>query len=221
MRFAAHISGDPVFIESCSRDIHTANACILFPDGAELIRSDPKGKGARFRDIAKTCGFAVAYGAEAAKIFATLRSKGFDVSMDDVETMLDNLKSSYRVFYGWANGQVEFTRKHGFLRIPFSNRIRWVGHFAKPNLAFNTPIQGGVAGVMNKRLLLLEKRKTRGAKLIKYHYDAAIYETPVGECADMNRIIKEVWAEPIRVESNGISFVQPIDFKIGDRDSDF
>jgi hypothetical protein len=74
---------------------------------------------------------------------------------------------------------------------------------------------------MNKRLLLLEKRKTRNAKLIKYHYDAAIYETPVVECADMNRIIKEVWEEPVVVESNGLSFVQAIDQKEGDRDSDF
>jgi uracil-DNA glycosylase family 4 len=221
MGVAAHISNDPVFIASCAKDIHTENACILFPDGAEMIRSDPKGKGFKFRQIAKVCGFAVCYLAEAAKIFGTLRSNGFDVGLDEVETMLDNLKTAYRVYYRYVEENVMLCRQRGYIRIPFSNRIRWVGYFPKPNVVANTPVQGGVAGEMNRRLLLLEKRKTRGAKLVVYHYDAAIYETPSRECADMERVIKEMWQEPIVVPHNGASWVQKIDLKRGDRLSDF
>lgn len=137
MRMAAHLSGDPVFIESCSKDIHTENACILFPDGAEMIRSDPKGKGAKFREMAKSCGFAVCYGAEADKIFATLRSKGFDVDLPEVETMLRHLQSSYRVYYSYVEHNLELCRRQGYIRTPFHGRIRWLGRYPKPTTIAN------------------------------------------------------------------------------------
>jgi uracil-DNA glycosylase family 4 len=221
MNFASHISGDQVFIASCAKDIHTENACILFPDGAEMIRADPKGKGFKFRQIAKICGFAVCYLAEVVTIYNTLRRSGFDVSLDDCETMLDNLKTSYRAYYRYVEENIELCRRRGYLRLPFSGRVRWFGYYPKPNPIANTPVQGGVADVMNERLLLLEKRKTRNAKLLVYHYDAAIYEVRNRECADMERIVRDVWAEPIVVPHNGISFVQKIDQKQGDRLSDF
>jgi uracil-DNA glycosylase family 4 len=221
MRFAAHISNDPIFIASCAKDIHTENACILFPDGAEMIRADPKGKGAKFRQMAKTCGFAVAYLAEASTIYTNLVSLGFDVDMADVEMMLDNLRTSYRAYYSFVAENVRKCQKLGYMRLPFSGRIRYFGFFPKPAEISNTPVQGGVADVMNVRLLELEKRKTKGARLLIYHYDSAIYETPDAECADMERIVKDMWAEPIVVPHNGVSFVQPIEQKCGERLSDF
>ena len=221
MRLAAYLSGDENFIKACSKDIHTENACVLFPDGADMIRSDPKGRGKKFREIAKSCGFAVSYLAEAPKIFSTLHAKGFDVSMDDVEAMLDNLQSGYRTYYKYVEKNVELCHKRGFLRTAFLGRKRWMGKFAKPTQIANFPIQSGVADIVNERLLLLDQRRTKNAKLVIYHYDAAIYETPISECADMTRIIREVWAEPIVVPHNGLRFVLPIDQKEGDRLSDF
>jgi uracil-DNA glycosylase family 4 len=221
MRFAAHISADPVFMKACDGDIHMGNACALWPDLADRLRAEPKGFGFKFRQMAKQCGFAVTYVAEAPKLFATLHNKGFDVGMEEVEAMLDSLHTSYRVYFQYVDEQLALAQKRGWLRIPFSNRIRYVGHFPKIGVIANSPVQGGVAGVMNKRLLLLEKRKTKHAKLIYYWYDAAIFDTPKDECADMERIIKEVWAEPIAVPHNGVSFVQPIEFKLGERLSDF
>jgi uracil-DNA glycosylase family 4 len=221
MRFAAHISNDPVFIASCKGDIHLENACILFPDAADKIRADPKGFGFDLRQIAKSMGFAVAYLAEAPTVFNRMHGEGYDVAMDEVEAMLDNLHTSYRVYYKYCEDQWRLACTRGWMRIPFSNRIRYVGHFPKINLTANTPVQGGVAGVMNKRLLLLENRKTKNAKLIYYWYDAAIFDTPTDECATMESIVKETWEEPIAVPHNGISFVQPIELKRGERLSDF
>jgi uracil-DNA glycosylase family 4 len=221
MRLAAYLSDDENFIASCAKDIHTENACVLFPDGADLIRSDPQGRGKKFREIAKSCGFAVSYLAEAPKIFATLRGKGFDVSMDDVETMLDNLRSSYRRYYAYVEGNVEFCRKHGFLRTPFAGRIRWLGYFPRPTQVANFPIQSGVADIVNRRLLEMEKRRTKNARLVVYHYDAAIYETPAAEVETMKGLIKELWEEPVVVPTNGRSFVLPIELKDGSRLSDF
>lgn len=221
MQFAAHISGDPEFIKACAGDIHLGNACALWPDIADQLREDPKGFGFKFRQMAKQCGFAVTYVAEAPKLFGTLHSKGFNVDMDEVEAMLDSLHTSYRAYFRYVEEQLKLAQQRGWLRIPFSNRIRWVGKFPKIGVVANSPIQGGVAAIMNKRLLELEKRRTPNAKLIYYWYDAAIYDTPRDECADMERIIEEVWAEPIVVPHNGISFVQPIELKRGSRLSDF
>lgn len=221
LRFAAHIANDPAFIASCKGDIHLENACVLFPDAADKIRADPKGFGFDLRQIAKSMGFAVAYLAEAPTVFTRMHANGYDVAMDEVEAMLDNLHTSYRAYFKYCEDQWHLCQQRGWLRIPFSNRIRYLGHFAKITESSNTPIQGGVAGVMNKRLLELEKRKTRGAKLIYYWYDAAIYDTPDAEVADMERIVRDVWAEPIVVPHNGVSFVQPIDQKTGGRLSDF
>lgn len=221
MRLAAYLSGDQNFITSCSKDIHTENACVLFPEGADMIRSDPKGKGKKFREIAKSCGFAVSYLAEAPKIFGTLHSKGFDVGMEEVEAMLDNLRSSYRTYYQYVEKNVELCHKQGFLRTAFLGRKRWMGYFAKPTQIANFPIQSGVADIVNARLLLLDQRRTKNATLVVYHYDAAIYETPISECADMARIIKEVWDEPVVVPHNGLTFKLPIDQKEGERLSDF
>jgi DNA polymerase I-like protein with 3'-5' exonuclease and polymerase domains len=221
MRMAAHISGDPVFIESCSKDIHTENACILFPEGADMIRADPKGKGFKFRDMAKPCGFAVVYLAEAEKIFGTLQQAGFDVSPDEVETMLNHLKSAYRVYYRYVDSNVELCRRQGYLRTVFHGRIRWLGRQPKPTTVGNFPVQSGVADVMNERLLELDRRKTKGSHQIIYQYDSAIFETPDAEVKDMERIIRDLWAEPIVIPHNGLSYVQKIDFHVGERLSDF
>lgn len=221
MRFAANLSGDANFIKACSKDVHVENACVLFPDGADMIRADPKGAGKKFREIAKSMGFAVSYLAEAETVFTKLRAKGFDVSMDDVETMLDNLHSGYKDYYAYVDRNVELCRKTGYLRTFLHGRKRWLGFFPKPTTVSNFPIQSGVADVMNERLLLLDERKPKNATLVYYWYDAAIYETPSSEVVDMEKVIKEVWSKEIWIPDREASFLQPIDMKTGERLSDF
>jgi uracil-DNA glycosylase family 4 len=150
-RFAANLSGDANFIETCKKDVHTGNAKILFPDpvAQEQLARDPKGKdcpkhgdapvlgatcncGKPFRDIAKNAGFAVAYLAEAPTVFAYLRAHGFPVELSSVETMLDALKASYRRYYEYVAENVAFVEKHGYLRTPLVGRIRWFGFHPKP-----------------------------------------------------------------------------------------
>src|SRR5215469_12885110 len=83
MRFAANLSGDEAFIEACRGDVHAGNARVLFrqvPGALEDLK-DPKGRGKRLRDIAKNCGFAITYLAEADKLFSHLLEHGFDVDM--------------------------------------------------------------------------------------------------------------------------------------------
>jgi uracil-DNA glycosylase family 4 len=221
MRLAAFLSGDPAFMAACAGDIHTENACILFPDGADMIRADPGGKGFKFRQMAKSMGFAVSYLAEAPTILGRLKAAGFDVDIFEVETMLNHLQSSYRVYYKFVDHNVELCRRQGYLRTPFHGRIRWLGRFPRPTTVANFPIQSGVADIMNDCLLALDEKKPKKAELIVYHYDAAIYETPDEDVPAMEALIKNYWMKPVVIPSNGLSYVQKIDFKVKERLSEF
>lgn len=197
-RSAANISGDPVFIENCKKDVHTGNAKILFPEAREVLERDPKGKycpqhgdegkpgadcncGKPFRDVAKNAGFAVAYLAEADTVFAYLRAHGFAVEYDSVEHMLGLLKAAYRRYYEYVDENVRFCQQHGYLRTAITGRIRWFGFHPKPNEIANFPIQSLIADAMNIRSLDLQRRLRKeapGTKLVAQVHDALIFDTP-------------------------------------------
>jgi uracil-DNA glycosylase family 4 len=223
MRFAANLSGDPNFIKSCEGDVHAENAKVLFagiPGALEALQ-DPKGAGKRFRDIAKNCGFAISYLAEADKLFNHLLEHGFDVDMDVCQDAIDRIHAAYARYYEWAYEAIDLCRKQGYLRTPFLGRKRWMGYHVKPTEVPPFLISGGVADVMNERLGIIDRRMPRQVKQIVYQYDSAIYETPIELAPAMRKLISDVWAEPVVVPNIGVRFQQPIDLKEGVRWSDF
>jgi uracil-DNA glycosylase family 4 len=230
-RFAANLSGDPEFINTCRGDVHVGNALVLFPEARAQIEKDPKGKyclrhgaggsagtactcGKPYRDVAKNAGFAVAYLAEAPTVFAYLRAQGFPVELGDVEAMLDRLKSSYRVYYEYVAENVAFVAKNGYLRTPLVGRIRWLGYSPPPTEVANGPIQSGIADVMNVRLLALQtelrglvytRTKTKTLlvepRIVGQYHDAAVIEARRGD----DRIVpalERLWKEPVRLPAS-------------------
>lgn len=260
-RFAANLSGDENFIATCKGDVHTGNAKILFPepDVQEMLTRDAKGKycpkhgevpvlggtcncGKPYRDIAKNAGFAVAYLAEAATVFAYLRAHGFPVEFDDVERMLNDLKGSYRRYYEYVAENVAFCEREGYLRTAVMGRIRWFGYHPKPNEIANFPIQSGIADVMNTRLLQLQaflRKEMPDVKLVAQVHDAAIFDTPKkyvqwGVDKKGNKVptgpmataIEDLWKEPVRLKPSIVcrserEFYLPAEIKVGRRWSDF
>jgi uracil-DNA glycosylase family 4 len=247
-RMAANLSGDENFIATCKGDVHTGNAKILFPqeDALEMLTRDPKGKhcpqhgegaqagaacncGKPYRDIAKNAGFAVAYLAEAATVFAYLRAHGFPVELDDVETMLSALKASYRGYYEYVAENVAFCEREGFLRTAMSGRIRWFGFHPKPQEIANFPIQSGIADVMNSRLLRLQGQLAEvapGVRLVAQVHDAAIFDAPLADVDTVKGLIVKTWDEPVRIERSVVcrearEFLLPAEIKVGKRWSDF
>ena len=223
MRFAANLSNDKTFIKSCEGDVHAANARILFASvpGALEALNDPKGAGKQFRDIAKNCGFAISYLAEADKLFEHLLGHGFDIDMDTCQDAIDSIHTAYWRYYEWAWENINLCKRQGYLRTPFLGRKRWMGYHVKPTEVPPFLISGGTADVMNERLALIDSKMPRVVKQILYQYDSAIYETPNALVEEMKNLITDVWAEPVRVPATGVEFMQPIDFRLGKRWSDF
>jgi uracil-DNA glycosylase family 4 len=224
MRFCANLSGDEAFIKACEGDVHAGNAMVIFagiPGAVDALRTDPKGAGKKFRDVAKNCGFAITYLAEADKLFIHLLENGFDVSLETCQDIIDRIHGAYWRYYEYVEENVQLCRKQGFLRTPFLGRKRWLGFYPKPTDVANAPIQAGVADVMNERLLVIDGAKPRRVKQLTYAYDSATYEVPERDVETMKRLISNVWAEPVVISGTGRSFMQPVELKEGTRWSDF
>jgi uracil-DNA glycosylase family 4 len=255
-RIAAYMSADPIFIGACAGDVHTGNALVIFPFAKERLERDSKGKncprhsdtgsklaacdcGKDYRDMAKTAGFAVAYGASADTVLARIRASGGVAELADVEAMLDKLKESYAVYYKYAADNLEFVKKNGYLRTALTGRIRWFGFFPKPEEIYNFPIQSAVADVMNLRLIDICKRLPPGVRLIMQIHDAAVFEAegsivknekgkdvPTGRAAEIYDMVKDMWSRPMAFPESIVcrkacEIPLPIDLKVGRRWSDF
>jgi uracil-DNA glycosylase family 4 len=244
MRLAAYLSGDENFIATCKGDVHTANALILFPDAKEMLTLDPKGEccpqhapggsaraacncGKPYRDIAKNAGFAVSYLAEAKTVFAYLRAHGFPVEFQHVEDMLERLHATYVRYYEYVYENVAFVQKNGYLRTAIMGRIVWLGFHPEPAKVANTPIQSGIADIMDLRLLnTIVPQLPQGARMIMHHYDSATFDVPNKHVPRVKEIIEATWKEPVRLEESIVcrracEFLLPTKVKEGHRWSDF
>jgi DNA polymerase-1 len=220
-RAAAHISGDEKLIEACKKDIHAANAIVVFPEARELLLADPKGKGKRFRDVAKNCGFAVWYKGSAERVFITLRTLGFDVDMSECEALVDKFRAEYRRYYEFVDENLRQCHRVGHLRSWLLGRVRWLGFYAPETEVSNFPVQSFIADLMNTRLPEIEDRLPAGAHLVAQIHDASIIEVPHRSVERVKKLVADVWARPIKIPSNGLEFTMPIDLKDGSRWSDF
>jgi DNA polymerase I-like protein with 3'-5' exonuclease and polymerase domains len=238
MKLAAYLSGDPDFIRVCGGDVHTGNAAKVFPqiaakgwlDGdpncADCVRhidrarcTCPKkdiARGKRYRDIAKNLGFAIAYGAEAEKVFITLRRKGFPTTFNQVSVILSNLRNAYRQYYRWVDANLAKVRRDGYMRTALLGRIRWLGWYPKPTEVANFPIQSCGADIVNRRSLDMKPiADALDAPLVLQVHDALYYDCPNGNVQKLLTAIKAQWAEPIHLPSGDL--VLTIDIHTGQR----
>lgn len=220
-RIAAYLSGDPAFIAAVeSGDVHTFVARLIFGDIPELKDSKTaKTIGKSYRQIAKNCGLGVSYGAGADKIFQTLQSDGFPVTFNQVNFALNKLHRIFSVYFEWAQTNLDFCQKHGYLTIGFlSGRKRWLGHAPEPSKIFNSPIQTGAADIMNFRLIELYDHVQRTynmdaiiIKIIAQIHDAVIFECPDHLVDDLKKDITRIMGQAITIRGKDIVF--PIELK--------
>jgi DNA polymerase I-like protein with 3'-5' exonuclease and polymerase domains len=132
--------------------------------------------------------------------------------------MLLSMRKAFKAYYDYQEELLLQTIRLGHVRIPISNRKRWLGHAPQPPECANTPIQGGAAGLMNMVLPRITRRLPPGASLVAQVHDAAYFEVPAALANDVVALCKEETSRPVVI--NGRSVVFPTDIKIGERWSD-
>lgn len=226
MRCAANLSGDPNFMRvAAERDVHTANAKIIFasyPEALEALEHDPKGKGKYFRDVSKNVGFAVNYLASDETLFLWMQAQKLPrpITMPEIRRMLAIIHIAFRRHFQYIDENIAFVQKHGFLRSPIARRIRWFGWHPKPTEIANSPVQSCVADVMNERLPALEERARKAIKgclLVEQVHDAGDFECPKTEVNRLKDMIYETWEPDVVLPDSGRHFKLPIDLKVGER----
>lgn len=220
MRIAAYVSGDEVMIAACeSSDLHASNAGIIF--GQDFLKLDKKkdeDEYKKLRNLAKQSGFAVAYMAGAPTVYARIIAAGIPITLLQTEQMLRNMRRAFKGYYAYQEDLLLQTIRIGHVRIPISNRLRWLGHAPKPPECANTPIQGGASGLMNLVLPAIERQLPPDTFLVAQVHDAAYFETPVKRADEILALCKQETSRPFEI--NGRRVVFPTDMKVGERWSD-
>lgn len=222
-RMSAYGSGCPEFIRAVETgDIHTAIARIIFGEGEPKLKDSKTAKteGKYFRQVGKSIGLAVSYGAGAETLHATLVADGFDIKFSRVVAMLDTLKKRFKRYFEYIEEQITSCRKTGYIIAGFqSKRKRWLGHAPEPQKISNTPCQGGAADVINYRAAELDDRlaeKYCGRAIpIAQIYDSVIIECRRDLADSVEKDIREIMGKPWEI--GGRSVVLPIEIKRGDR----
>lgn len=224
-RIAAHISNCVEFIEAVETgDIHTAIARILFGDIPELKdKKTAQTLGKSFRQIAKSSGLAVSYGAGEETLWQTLKNDGNDISLSRVRTLLGILKKRFRTYFHFVEANIEKCRQDGYVIAGFmSGRKRWLGHAPEPQKVSNTPIQGGAADAINYRWIemfdFFKKKYGKAVRFIAQIYDSVVVECAKALEASVLADMKAIMAKPYRI--GGHDVILPIDLKAGQRMSD-
>lgn len=220
MRIAAYVSGDEVMIAACeSSDLHAANAGIIFGESfKKLDKKKDEDEYNKLRNLAKQSGFAVAYMAGAPTVYARIIAAGIPITLMQTETMLKNMRRAFKAYYAYQEELLLQTIRLAYVRIPISNRKRWLGHAPKPPECANTPIQGGAAGVMNIVLPRIERQLMPGAALVAQVHDAAYFEVPKRYASEVLALCNYETSQPFEI--NGRKVVFPTDAKEGERWSD-
>jgi DNA polymerase I-like protein with 3'-5' exonuclease and polymerase domains len=165
--------------------------------------------------------FGILYSAEIATIYTFLRGKGFDVTLNSVQAMFDEIHDKYSRYYEYCEENLQFCKKEGWQRTAILGRRRQIGFFPKPGDVYNFKVQSLIADLMNLRLIALRKRLPRGCFVVAQIHDALIVHCLDKYVERVKRLVKEIWAEPIFIPESGCTFCMPIDLKEGERWASF
>ena len=145
MRIMAFMSGDKRLRELClSTDFHLEMARLLYGDRT-IQRNDPK------RFLAKTAGFAMVYGANAATV-----AEAVGIEVWEATPIVKGIVKSFPDVTVWAEKQIRQATEEGWVST-LSGRRRWfIGADEDPSLFTgprNTPIQGSAADMLKESMV--------------------------------------------------------------------
>lgn len=192
LRVLAHISQDPLFIETFRRgeDVHSTVARNVFGVGPEQVTQD-------MRRTAKVINFGIIYGMSAFGL-----AKELGVSQREAQLYIDSYFARHQGVRRYMDGIIEEARANGFVRT-LSGRIRFIPEINNSDqavrqlgerTAMNTPIQGTAADIIKIAMINLAKiMKQKGflSRLILSIHDELVFEVKEDEADEMEELIRK------------------------------
>jgi DNA polymerase-1 len=192
LRALAHISGDPVLIQTFldGGDVHARTASEIFHVPLSEVTTDQ-------RRGAKAINFGIVYGQQA---FALSQSIG--VPMETAKEFIQKYFERYAGVRAWIDATLDQARRTGFVTT-LSGRRRNMDDINAPNAftrgfaeraAVNTPIQGTSADIIKAAMIrvsaALAEGKFRTKMLLQVH-DELVFEAPKAELARVAEVIRD------------------------------
>jgi DNA polymerase-1 len=192
LRVLAHISKDPLLIETFLRDedIHSTVARDVFGVSADNVTQE-------MRRTAKVINFGIIYGMSAYGL-----SKELEISQKEAQHYIDGYFARHKGVKEYMDAIIEEVRAKGFVRTLFG-RIRFIPEINNSDLsvrqlgeraAMNTPIQGTAADIIKMAMInITGKIRERGlaSRLIMSIHDELVFEVKEDEMNELEKLIKE------------------------------
>ena len=192
LRVMAHLSADPVLLDSFSRDqdIHFRTALEVFGPQAE---SDPD----TFRRRAKVINFGIMYGLSAFGLAKTLK-----IDRKQAQSFIDDYFERYSGVKDWIERTLQQARDEGHVTtlfgrirpIPEINSRNWNLRNFGERTAINAPIQGTAADLIKLAMIEIRHQLLQAdalSSLILQVHDELVFEAVEDELEDLKRLVRE------------------------------
>jgi len=192
LRLLAHLSGDPVLIDSFEKgeDIHTRTAAEVFGVMPELVNAE-------MRRNAKAVNFGIVYGQTSFGLASQL-----GIPKKEAELYINNYFARYQGVQQWITNTIQEVRQTGYTRTMFG-RVRNIPDMDAKNpnarsfaerTAVNTPLQGAAADLIKIAMIriedALESAGMRARMLLQVH-DELVFEAPPSEADALSAMVRK------------------------------
>ncbi|MDD5401957.1 MAG: DNA polymerase I [Dehalococcoidales bacterium] len=201
LRALAHLSGDPVLVETFKRneDVHTATAMQLFGVSPAEVTPD-------MRRLAKTVNFGVIYGMSGYGL-----EQATELSRQEAEQFITTYFEKYPGVKKYLEETRELARSQGYVQTVLGRR-RMIPEINSPNrnireaaerMAINMPVQGTSADIVKVAMINLDReinsRQLKTRMLLQVH-DELIFEVPETEIGVVSGLVRELMANAIKLD---------------------
>jgi DNA polymerase-1 len=193
LRLLAHLSQDPVLIESFQRgqDVHTRTAAELFQVPVAAVSADQRRQ-------AKTINFGIIYGMGALRL-----ARSLDIPNKTAQAYITQYFARYGGIKSYMEGILVEARTRGYVTT-LQGRRRYVPDLQSKNtqvaaaaerMAVNMPIQGTAADLIKMAMVAIDRRltqeKLRTRMLLQVH-DELLFEVPEKEVERIKKLVREL-----------------------------
>jgi DNA polymerase-1 len=192
LRILAHLSGDPLLVESFKRgeDIHRRTAAAIFGLMPELVTDG-------MRREAKVINFGIIYGMSS---FGLARELG--ITPKAAGAFIENYFRTYQGVKTYIDGALREAKEKGYVSTLMKRR-RYLPEINSRNLAarqfaertaINTPIQGTASDMIKMAMIAIHRRIRREGlkvRMIIQVHDELVFEVPQDELTAVSAMVKE------------------------------